>query len=112
MTLVKKDLVRAVARASRLRVGEAAQVVDRLLLEVTRSLAAGESVEIRGFGSLKARRVSGRVGRDMRRGKSIALPDKVRVSFRAGRALKARAVVEPLADKSGQYALFREGGRA
>jgi integration host factor subunit beta len=109
MSLVKKDLIRAVAKASRLRVAEAAIVVNRILDEVVHALQDGERVEIRGLGSFRSRVVTGRVARDLKRGTPLRLPPKIRVTFRAGRALKPRPVVEKVSDKTGQYGLFNEG---
>jgi nucleoid DNA-binding protein len=88
MPLVQADLVRTVARATRLRNSEARVVVLKVLKELTRALGAGERVEIRGLGSLSAPVVSGRKGRDLQRGVLLALPPRRRVTFRPGRGLR------------------------
>jgi integration host factor subunit beta len=106
MTLVIGNLVREVAKATRLHKDEARVVVERILDEVIRALQSGERVEIRGLGSFRSRKVMGRKGRDMKRGQTLALPPLIRMSFRPGKGLNHRVLREPEAEVSGQYLMF------
>ena len=59
-------------------------VVER----IARSLARGQRVEIRGFGSFSLAHRDPRVGRNPRTGESVALNAKYVPRFRAGKALR------------------------
>ncbi len=106
MALVMSNLVREVAKATRLHKEEARVVVERILDEVIRALQTGERVEIRGLGSFRSRTVSGRIARDMKRGLTLSLPPLIRMSFRPGKGLGPQALREPEAEISGQYLMF------
>ena len=63
----------------------------RTLLELmSRTLAEGERIELRGFGSFSLRFRPSRMGRNPRTGAAVALPDKHVVHFKPGRALRER----------------------
>jgi len=106
MPLVREDLIRAVAKATRLRKGEARIVVDKILDQVVAALRRGERVEIRGLGSFAAPLVTGRKGRDLKTGREIPLPPRRKPVFKPGQALKPRPTMEPTVDKSGQTLMF------
>jgi integration host factor subunit beta len=54
------------------------------------SLAKGEKVEIRGFGSFKVKQREGRNGRNPKSGESIFIEPKKVPFFKAGKELKER----------------------
>ena len=58
--------------------------------QMSRSLAEGERIEVRGFGSFSLRFRPSRMGRNPRTGAAVALPDKHVVHFKPGRALRER----------------------
>lgn len=109
MPLVLRDLVRCVAKATRLRNHEARVVVDRMLEEVLATLMRGEKVFLRGLGTFEPLQVKGRKGRDWKRGTSIDLPPQKRVAFRPGRGLRPQALPEKVLDRRGQVLLFGVG---
>jgi nucleoid DNA-binding protein len=109
MPLVLQNLVRSVAKASRLRKHEARVVVDRLIREVVEALRRGEKVEIRGLGTFESSWVKGRQGRDWKTGQAVALPPWRHVVFRPGRLLKPRKFPEKVYDRQGQVLLFGVG---
>jgi len=109
MPLVLKDLVRLVAKATRLRNQEARVVVDRMLREVVEALRRGEKVELRGLGTFEPLWVKGRKGRDWKKGKTVDLPPMLRVAFRPGRGLRPQKTPEKVFDRKGQALLFEWG---
>jgi nucleoid DNA-binding protein len=110
MPMVLKDLVRLVAKATRLRNQEARVVVDRMLREVVEALRRGEKVELRGLGTFEPLWVQGRKGRDWKKGETVDLPPMRRVAFRPGRGLKPQKLPEKVFDRKGQALLFEWGG--
>ena len=94
MKLVLQDIVRAVAKASGLKVPDAKVVTQRILDTLEEGLLQGETIEIRDFGVFKTRLVKGRVGRDLNRGTSMVLQPTRRIKFKPGKRLKPIPVGE------------------
>jgi integration host factor subunit beta len=66
------------------------EVVDRILGMLADALAAGERIELRGFGSFNLNDIAARQGRNPRTGESVAVPFKQAVRFKAGAELRAQ----------------------
>jgi nucleoid DNA-binding protein len=88
MKVVLQDIVRDVAKATKLAIPDARVVVRRLLSTLEEGLLSGQRIEIRDFGVFKTKIVRGKKGRDMARNLSISLPAYTKVSFKAGKNLK------------------------
>ena len=73
-----------------LRADEVEQVVDVFFDEITRRLAEGGRVELRGFGAFSIREREARVGRNPRTGESVDVPAKRVPYFKAGKEIKNR----------------------
>ncbi|MDR1856696.1 MAG: integration host factor subunit beta [Desulfovibrio sp.] len=86
----KSDLVKALMESAQIPINQAETVVTRFFDSITRSLAEGTRVEIRGFGSFAVREHGGYVGRNPRTGEPIDVPPKRLPYFRAGKELKER----------------------
>lgn len=65
-------------------------VVSVMLESMTESIATGEGVEVRGFGSFTRNYRPPRTGRNPRSGESVAVPGKYVPCFRPGKALRER----------------------
>lgn len=100
--MTKSELVEAIAGRAELSKARAEAVVNCVFDAMTEALKRGEGVEIRGFGSLKARAHSPYQGRNPRTGKSVQVPSKLRPFFRVGKELKelvnASRLVTPISD--------------
>ena len=76
-----------------------AQVVDRavrtLLETLSNSLAGGERIELRGFGSFSLHRRAPRIGRNPKTGAAVAVAALHRPHFRAGKELRERVAYPP-----------------
>ena|ERR1035438_10444642 len=110
MKVVLQDIVREVAKTTKLALPDAKVVVQRLLSTLEEGLLTGQRIEIRGFGVFQTKIVSGKMGRDMARNLSIPIPSYKKVSFKAGKDLRSlfRNLPEekqPAAAKSGQLEL-------
>ncbi len=64
------------------------QVVDNILDILSESFTRGESVFLRGFGTLAVKDMQPRRGRDLNAGKDIVIPSQRTVRFRISPTLK------------------------
>lgn len=55
---------------------------------IKENVAAGEKVQLIGFGSFEARKRNARTGRNPQNGKAIKIPASVVPAFKAGKAFK------------------------
>ncbi|MDH3379312.1 MAG: integration host factor subunit beta [Gammaproteobacteria bacterium] len=65
--------------------------VKELLERMAAALAAGDRIEVRGFGSLSLHYRPRRVGRNPKTGDAVDVPDKYVPHFKPGRELRERA---------------------
>jgi integration host factor subunit beta len=87
--VTKADLVEQVARSVKLTKKDVGVIVDHLLDEVSRALASGQHVEIRGFGSFKVKTRKERLARNPRTGEAVQVPEKQVPYFKASRELRS-----------------------
>ncbi len=87
---------------------EIAQAVYLLLDTLADFLAAGERIELRGFGAFSIHFRPGRKARNPRTGEAVAVPDRRFIHFRPGRDL--RRDVEDGSGYAGPAALAPERG--
>ncbi len=64
--------------------------VKVLVDTMTRSLAKGQRIEIRGFGSFSLNERPARVGRNPKTGESVQVPEKFVPHFKPGKELRER----------------------
>lgn len=65
-------------------------VVKCILESMSRALASGERIEIRGFGSFSLHYRPPRIGRNPKNGESVALSGKYVPHFKPGKELRQR----------------------
>jgi nucleoid DNA-binding protein len=88
MKVVLQDIVREVAKTTKLALPDARVVVDKILSTMKDGLLSGQRIEIRDFGVFQTKIVSGKKGHDMARNLTISLPAYKKVSFKAGKNLR------------------------
>lgn len=86
--MTKTDLIDALSKATGLTRRETTAVVDSLFDTMTDSLAKGDSVEVRGFGSFVTKKRAARVARNPKTGATVDVPPRVVPVFRPSKALK------------------------
>ena len=64
--------------------------VKSILEQMSAALAAGDRIEIRGFGSFSLHYRAPRMGRNPKTGEAVALPGKYVPHFKPGKALRER----------------------
>ena len=87
--VTKSELIeRLAARQTQLSLKDVELVVKNLLEHMAQSLAQGERIEIRGFGSFSLHYRAPRVGRNPKTGQSVALEGKYVPHFKPGKELR------------------------
>ena len=82
--MTKAELVEKVSSRINLSKKDAEVVINTITQSISDSLAGGEKVEIRGFGSFRIRERDGRTARNPRSGKIVEVPAKRVPFFKAG----------------------------
>ena len=74
-------------------------IVDTIFESMADTLAQGDGIEIRGFGSLKVKDRAERVGRNPKTGEVVRVPPKVVVDFKMGKRMKVAVNQPPPAEE-------------
>ncbi len=91
MSMTKRDFVEKIAKATGLIQQDVTVIVQKLLDGLADEIAAGRTVELRNFGVFQVRQLKSRVGRNPKNPeKSVIIPARAGVKFRAGKDLKKR----------------------
>ncbi|TVQ89750.1 MAG: integration host factor subunit beta [Chromatiaceae bacterium] len=89
--MMKSELIEALAREqSHLAYKDVELAVRCILEQMSAALAAGERIEIRGFGSFSLHYRPPRVGRNPKTGDAVALTGKYVPHFKPGKELRDR----------------------
>ena len=89
--MTKSELIeKLAARQTQLSLKDVELVVKNLLEHMAQSLAKGERIEIRGFGSFSLHYRAPRVGRNPKTGQSVDLEGKYVPHFKPGKELRDR----------------------
>lgn len=89
--MTKSELIEVIAKGQDLLAYKDVELAVRCMLEhMSQSLASGERIEIRGFGSFSLHFRPPRIGRNPKTGESVALPGKYVPHFKPGKELRDR----------------------
>jgi len=89
--MTKSELIEALSRRqTHLAFHDVEFAVKEILEQVANALAAGDRVEIRGFGSFSLHFRPPRMGRNPKTGDSVSLPGKYVPYFKPGKELRDR----------------------
>lgn len=96
--MTKSELIEILTqRQAHLKADDVDLAVKSLLEMMAGSLASGERIEIRGFGSFSLHFRPPRTGRNPKTGEAVALPGKYVPHFKPGKELRERVTaVVPL----------------
>ena len=86
----KTELVAAVAAKTELTKKDAEKAVAAVLETVAETLAAGEKVQLVGFGTFETREREARTAKNPRTGETVEVAASRVPAFKAGQALKAK----------------------
>ena len=101
--MTKADLVEQVADAigPGITRKDCALVVDGFLNAVKQALAQGHGIEIRGFGTFKARQRKARMARNPRTGEAVSVPARTSPVFKPSEHFRAQVARLDAEDGSG-----------
>jgi integration host factor subunit beta len=89
--MTKSELIQKLAeRNPHLFLRDVEKVVDTVFEEITKALAAGDRVELRGFGAFSVKERDARTGRNPRTGETVDVDAKRLPFFKTGKALRER----------------------
>jgi integration host factor subunit beta len=89
--MTKSELIQILAeRNPHLYMRDVEKIVDTVFEQITAALAAGDRVELRGFGAFSVKERSSRMGRNPRTGESVFVKEKRLPFFKTGKALRER----------------------
>lgn len=86
--MTKAELVASVAAKAELTQKQTEAVVNAFFSTVQETLAAGESIQVIGFGTFEVRERVARTGRNPQTGEEIKIAAAKVPAFKAGKALK------------------------
>ncbi len=86
----KSDLIEELSKDTGLTRSKAEEVVNTVFNDMANSLARGDRVEIRGFGSFKVKHYDGYTGRNPKTGELTEVKPKKLPFFKCGKELKER----------------------
>jgi DNA-binding protein HU-beta len=78
----KADLVNAISEKSGIAKVDVLVTIEALFSEIKSSLESGENVYVRGFGSFVIKRRAKKIGRNIKKGKAIDIPEHFIPSFK------------------------------
>jgi DNA-binding protein HU-beta len=84
----KSDLIASVVDRSGLTRQDATKAVEAAIETIVDTLKAGEDVRLVGFGTFQVVKRAAGVGRNLRTGQQITIPESKAPKFRAGQVLK------------------------
>ena len=84
----KTELIASVANAAGVTRKDAERIVNATFDTIAAQMAAGERVQVSGFGIFETKQRQARVGRNPLTKEAIEIPASVVPTFKAGKALK------------------------
>jgi nucleoid DNA-binding protein len=92
--MTKKNIVQSIAEELDLPQIETKEIVQKTLDAIIDVLAAEGRVELRNFGVFEVRKRKPRQARNPRTGEKVMVGERVTVTFKPGRAVEERVVME------------------
>ena len=103
--MIKSELVMRIAEQNpHLYQGDVENIVNAILEEITRALARGDRVELRGFGAFSVKQRNARVGRNPRTGETVDVASKMIPVFKTGKEMRLRLNGNDAAPAAGRKA--------
>ena len=99
----KSDLVAAISEKTGVPKVDVLVALENFFSEVKQSLAKGENVYIRGFGSFVIKRRAQKIGRHIKKNKSIVIPEHYIPSFKPAKVFveQVKSNVDSLPSQNG-----------
>ena len=89
--MIRSELIQKIADDNpHLYQRDVEKIVNTLFDEITRAMAEGDRVELRGFGAFSVKKRDGRTGRNPRTGEAVDVDQKHVPFFKTGKLLRDR----------------------
>ena len=89
--MTRSDLILKLAALNpHLNQDDAERIVDTIFEEISKALASGDRIELRGFGTFSVKQRKARTGRNPRTGKTVQIAPKRVPFFKIGKTLHER----------------------
>ena len=89
--MIRSELVQKIADENpHLYQKDVERIVGTIFDEIINAMAAGDRVELRGFGAFSVKKRKARVGRNPRTGESVEVAEKHVAFFKTGKLLRDR----------------------
>ena len=89
--MIRSELIQKIADDNpHLYQRDVEKIVNTVFDQIVGALAAGNRVELRGFGAFSVKRRDGRVGRNPRTGEAVEVEEKHVPFFKTGKLLRDR----------------------
>ena len=99
--MTKKDIARKISEETGLKRQLAQQVVQLVFDGIIKTLATEGRVELRNLGVFEVKRRKARAGRNPRTGAKVSVPERLTVTFKAGREMGPQVVRAAAASRPG-----------
>ena len=86
--MTKAQIVEEIVQKTGLTKKDVAEAVDQFLSAISRALAEGKHLEIRGFGTFKVKARKSRMARNPRTGDPVPVPERMVPVFKVSKELK------------------------
>lgn len=89
--MIKSELVQKMAEANpHLYQRDVENIVNTIIDEITKAMARGDRVELRGFGAFSVKNRPARTGRNPRTGAAVEVEEKYVPFFKTGKEMRER----------------------
>ena len=86
--MIKQDIIHRVVEETGLQRNKAEAAVDTVFESMKKALAAGDRIELRGFGVFNVKPRKTGIGRNPRTGAEVSIPPGKAVRFKPGKELQ------------------------
>ena len=87
--MTKAELIKETAKTAKVSKKDAAAVIDTALNSIQKKVAAGKTVNLKGFGQFYTIKRAARKGRNPSTGDPMDIAETILTKFKAGRRFKA-----------------------
>ena len=88
--MIKEELIKQVAKSTGIGICEVRAVIEAALKETMETVTNGNTLYIRGFGTLYPKHYQQKVARDLRNNKTIVIAEHYTPHFRPAKSFKDR----------------------
>lgn len=86
--MIKADLIKEVSKETGIESAAVGAVIEGFMKSVKGSLVRGDNVYLRGFGTFKLKTRKAKIGRDIKKNTSVAIPEHRIPTFKPSAELK------------------------